>query len=80
VIVMRGLRRDRSLADSHARSDELTLTFALYSTLWVSAMTLLLSYDDHNRYRFEVSAFYCLFLALAVERALTAVANRRFEI
>jgi len=78
VIVLRGFRRDRFLADSHPRSDELTLTFALYSTLWVSAVTLLLSYDDHNRYRFEVSAFYCLFLALAVERVLTAVTNRRF--
>jgi len=78
VIVLRGFRRNRFLADSHARADELTLTFALYSTLWVSAVTLLLSYDDHNRYRFEVSAFYCLFLAFAVERALTAVTNRRF--
>ena len=71
VMVMCGFRRDRFLVDSLARSDELTVTFALYSTLWVSAVTLLLSYSDHNRYRFMVSAFYCLFLALAVERALT---------
>jgi hypothetical protein len=70
VMVMRGFRRDRFLADSPARSDELTVTFALYSTLWVSAVTLLLSYSDHNRYRFMVSAFYCLFLALTVELAL----------
>jgi hypothetical protein len=73
VMVMRGFRRDRFLADSPARSDELTVTFALYSTLWVSAVTLLLSCGDHNRYRFMVSAFYCLFLALAVELALRTV-------
>ncbi len=62
VVVVRKWRRDRAAA--------LTVAFALYSTLWVSAATLLLSYGDHNRYRFKVSAFYCLFLALAVERAL----------
>lgn len=54
-----------------------TLGFALYSTLWVSAATILLSYGDHNRYRFNVSAFYCLFLALALERALRAITDRR---
>ncbi|MCU1277120.1 MAG: hypothetical protein JWM53_666, partial [bacterium] len=63
VVVVRGLRRGR-------RAEALTVAFALYSTLWVSAATLLLSYGDHNRYRFKVSAFYCLFLALAVERAI----------
>jgi hypothetical protein len=66
VLIVRGLRRGR-------RADALTVAFALYSTLWVSAATLLLSYGDHNRYRFKVSAFYCLFFALAVERALPIV-------
>jgi hypothetical protein len=66
VVVVRAWRRDRARA--------LTVGFALYSTLWVSAATLLLSYGDHNRYRFKVNAFYCLFLALALERALTLVA------
>jgi hypothetical protein len=67
VVVVRGWRRERALA--------LTVAFALYSTLWVSTVTLLFSYGDHNRYRFKVSAFYCLFLALAVERALPLVAR-----
>jgi hypothetical protein len=62
VAVIRSFRRDRAAS--------LTLAFALYSTLWVSASTLLLSYGDHNRYRFKVSAFYCVFLALAVEQLL----------
>ncbi len=62
VYVVRAWRRDRAAA--------LTVAFALYSTLWISAATLLLSYGDHNRYRFKVSAFYCLFFALAVEQAL----------
>jgi hypothetical protein len=70
VVVVRGLRRDR-------RAEALTAAFALYSTLWVSAATLLLSYGDHNRYRFKVSALYCLFLALAVERALVMIRDRR---
>ncbi len=62
VFVVREARRDRARA--------LTVAFALYSTLWVSAATILLSYGDHNRYRYKVTAFYCLFLALAVERGL----------
>ena len=62
AVVVRRWRDERALA--------LTVAFALWSTLWVSAATLLLSYGDHNRYRFKVSAFYCLFFALAVERAL----------
>ena len=52
VMVMCGFRRDRFLGDLPARSDELTVIFALYSTVWVTAVTVLLSYDDHNRYRF----------------------------
>ncbi|HWE26965.1 MAG TPA: hypothetical protein VHB97_03140, partial [Polyangia bacterium] len=75
VFVGRGWRRDRFRAEGQARADELTVAFALYSTLWVSAATLLLSYGDHNRYRFKVSAFYCLFLALAIERALPMIAR-----
>jgi hypothetical protein len=67
VAIVRAWRRDRAAS--------LTLAFALYSTLWVSASTLLLSYGDHNRYRFKISAFYCLFLALALERALQAIPN-----
>jgi hypothetical protein len=59
------------------RGRAVTLAFALYTTLWVSAATLLLSYGDHNRYRFKVSAFYCLFLALAVERGLAWIKGRR---
>jgi hypothetical protein len=70
VLVVRGLRR------REGRAEALTVAFALYSTLWVSAATLLLSYGDHNRYRFKVSAFYCLFLALAVERAITGMRDR----
>ncbi|HEX9105176.1 MAG TPA: hypothetical protein VF997_23355, partial [Polyangia bacterium] len=77
VVVVRGWRRDRFAAESPARADALTVAFALYSTLWVSAATLLLSYGDHNRYRFKVSAFYCLFLALALERAFGALRDRR---
>ena len=64
----------------HFRRDParaLTVAFALYSTLWVSGATILLSYGDHNRYRYKVSAFYCLFLALALERGLQAIAARR---
>jgi hypothetical protein len=73
VAIWRAWRRDRAAS--------VTLAFALYSTLWVSAATLLLSYGDHNRYRFKVSAFYCLFLALALERAIVwvsaAIRDRR---
>ena len=69
VVVVRAWRSDRARA--------LTVAFALYSTLWVSAATLLLSYGDHNRYRFKVNAFYCLFLALALERGLAAITDRR---
>jgi len=67
VAIVRSFRRDRA--------QSLTLAFALYSTLWVSASTLLLSYGDHNRYRFKISAFYCLFLALALERAVVAASR-----
>lgn len=69
VAVVRAFRR--------ARAGSLTLAFALYSTLWVSVATLLLSYGDHNRYRFKMSAFYCLFMALAIERALAWLRDRR---
>jgi hypothetical protein len=69
VVVVRAWRRDRARA--------LTVGFALYSTLWVSAATLLLSYGDHNRYRFKVNAFYCLFLALALELVAAAITDRR---
>lgn len=69
VVVVRAWRRDRACA--------VTVAFALYSTLWVSAATLLLSYGDHNRYRFKISSCYCLFLALALERGLQAIRDRR---
>lgn len=69
VAIVRAWRRDPAAS--------LTLAFALYSTLWVSAATLLLSYGDHNRYRFKVSALYCVFLALALERALVAIKGMR---
>jgi hypothetical protein len=36
----------------------------LYCTLTVSLITILFSYGDHNRYRFKVSPFYCVFLVL----------------
>ena len=69
VTLVRTWRRDRPAA--------LTVAFALYVTLWISATTLLLSYGDHNRYRFKTSAFYCLFLALAIEQLLRRVRLRR---
>ena len=72
LLVVRARRR-RARVASRDRARALTVGFALYSTLWVSAATLLLSYGDHNRYRFKVNAFYCLFLALALERALAIV-------
>jgi len=51
-------------AATERRSLELTVAYTLYVILWLSAITLFFSYSDHNRYRFKVSAFYCLFLAL----------------
>jgi hypothetical protein len=46
------------------RADELTVLYMLYCILSVSLVTILFSYGDHNRYRFKVSPFYCVLIAL----------------
>jgi hypothetical protein len=76
-VVVRAFGRGHFLDESPDRATELTVAFALYSTLWVSASTLLLSYGDHNRYRFKVSAFYCWFFALATQWAWNWIRDRR---
>jgi hypothetical protein len=78
IAFIRGVRRARLMARPEAsreRAHALTLAFALYTTLWVSAVTLLFSYSDQNRYRFKVSAFYCLFLALLGQRTFAWAAR-----
>jgi hypothetical protein len=71
-VVVVAIRRRRVFDDaSPERIDAITIAYALYATLWLSAATLLLSYGDHNRYRFKASAFYCLFAALFGQWAWT---------
>jgi hypothetical protein len=73
AVVVRAIRGRQIFDDaSPDRAVALTMAYALYATLWLSAATLLLSYGDHNRYRFKASAFYCLFLALLGQWALAA--------
>jgi hypothetical protein len=75
AVVAHALWRRQLLArpsPSPLRADALTVAFALYTTLWVSAVTILFSYGDHNRYRYKVSAFYCLFAALLGQYAWTS--------
>jgi len=47
----------------------LTVGYALFNIVYVSAVTILFSYGDHNRYRFKVTPFYCLLLALLAHAA-----------
>jgi hypothetical protein len=69
LLVGRWLRRRRPAGDA-ARA--LTTLFALFNILYISAVTILFSYGDHNRYRFKVTPLYCLLLAML----LSALWNR----
>lgn len=44
----------------------LTVAFGLFNILYVSAVTILFSWGDHNRYRFKVTPFYCILFAMLV--------------
>jgi hypothetical protein len=61
---------DRAASDAGERAGALTILYCLYCMVTVSAVTILFSYGDHNRYRYKVSAFYCVFLALFGQWAL----------
>lgn len=63
VLSIRWLWRRRPAADAPR---VLMVAFALFNILYVSAVTILFSYGDHNRYRFEVTAFYCVLFGMLV--------------
>lgn len=60
---VRWLWRRRPAADAPRA---LTVAFALFNILYVSAVTILFSWGDHNRYRFKVSPFYTILTAMLV--------------
>ncbi len=69
-VAVRGVIRRRFLAapvPSNERATELIALYCFYNILTVSVVTIALSYGDHNRYRFKVSALYCVLLALAIQ-------------
>jgi hypothetical protein len=45
----------------------LTIIYCVFNIIYVFAITTLLSFGDHMRYRFEVSPFYCLFFAMLLQ-------------
>ncbi len=54
----------------------LTVGYVLFNIAYVSAVTILFSYGDHNRYRFKVTPFYCILLALLVQTVWRSAASR----
>lgn len=51
-------------------SSRLVVGFMLGNIIYLSAIVILLAAADQNRYRGEMSAFYAVFLGLAIERIL----------
>jgi hypothetical protein len=60
----RALRDRTAVADPQA----ITLLFCVANLFYLSAVVILFSHGDHNRYRDEMSAFYALLLGLALTR------------
>lgn len=64
LLVGRWLWRRRPEADA---ARVLTVLFGLFNIIYVSAVTLLFSAGDHNRYRFKVGPFYCLLFTMLLQ-------------
>lgn len=63
ALSIRWLWRRRPAADAPR---VLTVAFLLFNIFYVSAVTILFSWGDHNRYRFKVSPLYCILLGMLV--------------
>jgi hypothetical protein len=58
------------------RASHLTLMFMVGNIAYLSAIVVLLSEADQNRYRTEVSTYFAVLLGLALTRILRRLANR----
>jgi hypothetical protein len=53
-----------------------TLLFAIVNIVWLTVISVSVSYDDYNRYRFEIDAFYVLLLGLFVTSVVRGIRSR----
>ena len=60
----------RSFRRSGGNARELTVAFVVTNILYLSAVVILYSNGDQNRYRFEVSTLYTVLFGLWVSAAL----------
>ena len=74
IRITRWIGKRRKMPDSNERrmfdAAGITLAYCLFNILYVAAITIIFSSDDHNRYRFIVSPMYCLLLALFLTELL----------
>jgi Dolichyl-phosphate-mannose-protein mannosyltransferase len=56
--------RRTTLDTRSARADALTVLFMLYTFLFIAAVTIAFSSNDHSRYRFEAAPLVCVLLAM----------------
>ncbi len=68
----RALRRRIFESSFSPTADRAVLAFCLFNVLYVSLSTLLLSYADHNRYRFALVPLLAIIIAVAISTALRA--------
>jgi hypothetical protein len=59
------------------RATALTQLYGLGAIVAMALLTVVASFGDQPRYRFEVAAAYCMLLALALQSGLDALARRR---
>ncbi len=74
--VFRWLRRVRRDKQAAANPQAVTLLFCVANLVYLSAVVILFSHGDQNRYRDEVSAFYVLLLGLILTRIYDRFGNR----